>query len=81
MATLNLKHHKKITILKCSLILFFKYKSLELLYYHYKVSNIFQTKDMSGPLTPTIAADSLLYIGAITWDFYFMRSSSMGEKT
>lgn len=68
MTTLNLKHHKKITILKCSLMLFFKYKEyynkmfLELLYYHYKVSSISQTEDMSGPLTPTIAADFLSYI-------------------
>lgn len=52
-------------------MLFFKYKEyynktfLELLYYHYKVSNIFQTEDMSGPLIPTIAADFLVY-----WDYY-----------
>lgn len=52
----------------------------ELLHYPYKVSNISQTEDMSGPPNPTIEADFLSYILGYYRRFLFHEKPCSGGK-
>lgn len=87
MTTLNLKHHKKTTILKCSLMLFLNTNNTTINVLGIIVLSlqnfqlIFQTEDMSGPLTPSIAADFLSYILGLLQEIFISSEVLQWGKT